>query len=461
MSAAPVKPEVLVAEIGSTTTVVSGFAGLKGATPCFLGQGVAPTSVQAGDVRIGLREARQTLSAELGVPCEGIPMMACSSAAGGLRMTVHGLVHDMTVRAGREAALGAGAIIKMISAGEMTESDLEELERVRPNIILLAGGTDYGDRNTVIANARRIAQLGLKAPVIYAGNIAARSLVKATLEDAGIACDAVDNVYPSIDQLVVEPTRKAIQRAFERHITGAPGMEFIRDEVEGDIVPVPYAVMTAAELLYNRLGDLVVLDVGGATTDVHSVTPGSEAVNRVLTDPEPFAKRTVEGDLGVYVNARNVADLVPEDEVRRACGATRDEMLSQWEALPKDNRDIEFLRLLTEYCVKAAMLRHAGRYRYLYGPTGRVTQAKGKDLTQVRYIIGTGGPLTRHPQAREILGKIPGFGHGEELLPPRQAQVLIDSSYIMAAAGVLSRRFPEAAMEIICQSLGLTAERGG
>ena len=150
----------ILAEIGSTTTVVNAFDLEK---PLFLGQGQAPTSVLEGDVRIGLRQATDSLAAALGTDrVEYGEMFATSSAAGGLRMTVHGLIYDMTVKAAREAALGAGGIIKMTTAGRLRRSDLEKIREQKPNLILIAGGTDYGERDTAVYNAELIAAAGLK-----------------------------------------------------------------------------------------------------------------------------------------------------------------------------------------------------------------------------------------------------------------------------------------------------------
>ncbi|MEA4845875.1 MAG: glutamate mutase L, partial [Clostridiaceae bacterium] len=134
------KISVLVAEIGSTTTVVNAFDNIMGPCPEFIGQGQAPTSVLNGDVTIGLKGAVEDLKRNLGEKeITWDDFLATSSAAGGLRMTVHGLVYDMTVRAAKEAALGAGAIIKHVTAGKLRRTDLKKLEDIRPNIILVAG----------------------------------------------------------------------------------------------------------------------------------------------------------------------------------------------------------------------------------------------------------------------------------------------------------------------------------
>ena len=105
-------------------------------------------------------------------------------------------------------------------------------------------------------------------------------------------------MYPAVDELDIVPARAVIHDAFEEHITHAPGMERIGEVVNGSILPTPGAVLIAAELLAEDLGDLVVVDVGGATTDVHSITDGSPEIAALTIEPQPHSKRTVEGDLG-------------------------------------------------------------------------------------------------------------------------------------------------------------------
>ncbi|MGI5998060.1 MAG: glutamate mutase L, partial [Lutispora sp.] len=294
--------DVLVAEIGSTTTVINAFNGIGTPCPEFLGQGQAPTSVLAGDVTIGLKGAIDDLKKNLDVEELSYgEMLATSSAAGGLRMTVHGLVYDMTVRAAKEAALGAGGIIKMVTSGKLRRTDLKKIKDISPNIILVAGGVDYGERETALYNMEQVVTLGLNVPIIYAGNIENQEEVVEICNEAGVKLYLVDNVYPKVDILNIEPTRQVIQNAFEEHIIHAPGMSTVREMVTGPIIPTPGAVMEAAKLLKEDLGDLVIFDVGGATTDVHSVTEGSEEINKILISPEPYAKRTVEVDLGVFV----------------------------------------------------------------------------------------------------------------------------------------------------------------
>ena len=158
------KVDVLVAEIGSTTTVVNAFTDLNTDNPCFWGQGQAPTSVLEGDVRVGLQGAIDDLCRNKGIDSiEYDEMLATSSAAGGLKMTVHGLVYDMTAKAAKEAALGAGGIIHYITAGRLRRTDMKKIEEIKPNLILIAGGVDYGERDTALDNAEMIRTHGLEA----------------------------------------------------------------------------------------------------------------------------------------------------------------------------------------------------------------------------------------------------------------------------------------------------------
>jgi len=275
----PLTIDALVAEIGSTTTVVSAFDGLAdgGLAPRLLGQGFAPTSVAEGDVRVGLDAARAMLEESLGALAPAVTL-ATSSAAGGLRMTVHGLTQKMTAAAAHEAALGAGAVVEYTTAGRLRDGDLLRIEEVRPSLVLLAGGVEGGDSEVVLHNAARLAELSIRPIVVYGGNSVVAGEARALLEGAGFRVRVTANVYPGIDELDIVPARSVIHDAFEEHITHAPGMERIGGFVTGRILPTPGAVLIAGELLASDLGDLVLVDVGGATSDVHSITDGSPEI---------------------------------------------------------------------------------------------------------------------------------------------------------------------------------------
>lgn len=442
------KVDYLIAEIGSTTTVVTAFK-LSEAKIEIAAQGKGYTSVLEGDVTIGLKQAINDIEGQTGEELKWDKMLATSSAAGGLRITVHGLVEDMTVKAAREAALGAGGIIKMVTAGKIRRSDIKKIREINPNLIMIAGGTDYGERDTAIYNAEIISAEKFNKPIIYCGNIANQDEMKEIFE--GQELYIVENVYPKVDELNVEPARKVIQSAFENNIVKAPGMNKIKDMVNGAIMPTPGAVMESTKLLYEIIGDVVVLDVGGATTDVHSVTDGNNEILDILVSPEPKAKRTVEGDLGVYINKDNIIDLL---DIRDIGNMDKKYIRSNIKPIPQTEEEISCSVLLTKKAVETAINRHVGYIKRLYGG-GRNFVAYGKDLSKVKYIVGTGGALTRLPGGNEILSNIRYTKEDLAMLPRENAKVLLDSMYIMACAGVLGSENKDAAMMLLKQSLGI------
>ncbi len=452
------KIDALVAEIGSTTTIINAFDKLDTDQPVFLGSGFAPTSVLDGDVTIGLNKAKEMLMEKLNTKeLIAKETFASSSAAGGLKMSVHGLVYDMTVKAAKEAALGAGANIKMITSGVLDEFQIEEIKSSPLNIIMISGGVDYGEKQTALTNAKIIANLKLSIPVIYAGNIQNHNLVKKYFSDADQAdyLYLSNNVYPKIDVLEVEKTRKIIQDVFEQHIIKAPGMEKIKKIINADIIPTPGAVMEATKLLQAEIGDLITVDIGGATTDIHSVTYGREEINKILIAPEPFAKRTVEGDLGVFINKDNLVEIIGKTKLCNDLSITDkqlNDLLAKYQAIPSKEQ-LPLTELLAKEAFDIALKRHCGRMVYLFNSSGKVAYAEGKDLSNIQCVIATGGALTRLPNRIDIIRNV--ISHQTELVlaPNPKTSILIDNHYIMASLGVLSLRHPKAALKLLKQSL--------
>ena len=430
----PAEIEILTIEVGSTITKVNGFNLLPEGGFDHVAQGFAPTSIAQGDVGIGVDQAKADLEARYGHPIGTPETFVNSSAAGGLRMTVHGLTYSMTARAAREAALGAGGIVKMVTAGALDEFELDEIRATHPNIILLAGGVDFGEKSIVLRNAEAIASLGLSVPVVYAGNIALRKPIHHLFQSAGLEILIADNVFPDVDVLNVEPLRHLIHEVFNRHIIHAPGMARFADLTHWGILPTPGAVLRGAELFAEAMGDCLVFDVGGATTDVHSVTEGAMEWASKMVEPEPRAKRTVEGDLGVFVNARNIIDL--------AGNSDWEERLAEVQALPATERERELTRALCTFAVQTGAKRHAGVVTDLYTATGRKQIVKGKDLSAVKWVIGTGGALTRIEGGAEILKTIC-TGPGKHLLPVPESRILLDRDYRFSALGTLAQAYPE------------------
>jgi hypothetical protein len=225
-------------------------------------------------------------------------------------------------------------------------------------------------------------------------------------------------------------------------------MERISEIVTGRILPTPGAVLLASEALAEALGDLVVVDVGGATTDVHSVTDGSSELSALQTEPQPHSKRTVEGDLGTFVSARHVAEMMPDAE--------RPSSLPP--AVPVTPKERETATALARFCAVTGVQRHAGRLMHLYTATGRQTAARGRDLTACRLLIGTGGALVRLPGGIETLQLTRGAEGGDVMLPPKDARCMLDRDYVFACCGALLSHFPaKTVVALMERSIGISA----
>jgi uncharacterized protein (TIGR01319 family) len=445
------KVSFLTAEIGSTTTVLTAFSSNASGKLEYVGQGESYTTVNENDIIIGIERAMSSLKKSVGEQSlDWEVFLASSSAAGGLKMTVHGLVYEMTVRAAREAALGAGGVIKLVTAGKLSSRDVRKVSAEQPRLILLAGGVDFGEEETVIHNAHLLRDIDRGIPIVYAGNKAAAEEIMEILSDPSRELYFVENVYPRIDELNVEPTRRVIREVFSKNIVKGPGMEKIYSIVNQPVIPTPASVMLAAELLAERMEDVLVVDIGGATTDVDSVTDGDPEISRMLISPEPRSKRTVEGDLGVFVNASHVVDYLGIETLEREFSSLQS-LMKNISPYPETVEAERFAARLGKYCFETSIRRHAGHIRNLYGPTGRVDVAYGKDLTAVKSVIGTGGILSRSRHSSEIMGDIASMAerHQKELLPGLDVRIFRDRHYIFAALGLLSTVDHTAALDLI------------
>lgn len=215
------------------------------------------------------------------------------------------------------------------------------------------------------------------------------------------------------------------------------------------------------QALNEQIGNLMVLDCGGATTDVHSVTEDSVEIKKLIQNPEPKAKRTVEGDLGVYVNRKNVMESIGMENLKKDLpDVDIDAVLESYVAIPKTEAEFKFVERLAKEAVIKAVERHAGTIRHLEGKSGMLTVAEGKDLTEVKYIVGTGGAMTRLPHRVEIMKSIPTHNRrGLRMFPEEDVKILVDNDYIMASLGVLSKKYKKAAIKLLEKSLDYSLER--
>jgi len=454
-------PITLAVDFGSTYTKLVAID-CDGET--LVGTAQSPTTVREG-VMVGLEHGLVQLAGSCGVKRGDIARtVASSSAAGGLRMVAIGLVPDLTAEAARRAALGAGAKVLRVFSYEMSGRDLKDLVELAPDIILLCGGTDGGERKTILKNASALAGARVPAPVVVAGNRAAEDDVESILREGDIDCTIVDNVLPELDRLNVEPARAAIRSIFMERITHAKGLDQARAFVGEIVMPTPMAVLEGARLLASLdsgagLGDLVVVDVGGATTDVHSIGSGAPSspglVPRGL--PEPFAKRTVEGDLGIRVNAPTIMDMAGIARVVAGLNGRlgTDQVIERVRRLatdvscvPREDLEHELDAVLATLAVDVALERHAGHVTTSYTPMGAVQLLHGKDLSAVGTVVGTGGVFAHGRHSRRMLQAACYSVESPTSLRPRQPALLVDKCYTLFAAGLLAPTDPRAAARV-------------
>lgn len=456
----------LLIDFGSTFTKVMAVDLSRGAV---LGRAQAPTTVETNIVE-GYRNAlSQVMIAGRrlsGADIAGARRLASSSAAGGLGIVAVGLVPELTLEAARKAALGAGAKLIGSFGHELDERAIAEIGNSACDLVLLAGGVDGGNKKGILHNARKLAGSTIAAPVILAGNRFASEEARQILEAAGKQVHVSENVLPALDRLSVESARAAIREVFISRIVKAKGFLEAQDIVGTEFVPTPRATLQAASVLAQGtrgeagLGPLVVVEIGGATINVHSIgeaaNPELNAVKRGI--PEPHEKRTVEGDLGIRINASTILETLGSDHVRgflptamadgeisgridsyTACHAT----------LPATGEDLAFDVALASAAADVALDRHAGRLSQVWtGGERPVNVCEGKDLSLVGTMIGTGGIFAHNRNAPEILRNLVSSRRTPGSLRPVSPRLLCDTGYTMYGVGLLAGESPELAFRL-------------
>lgn len=458
---------VLLIDFGSTYTKVTA---VDVDAPRILGTASAYTTV-ATDIGMGLEQALETLAGMTG-PLDFAARYACSSAAGGLRMVACGLVPSLTVEAARRAALGAGAKVIRVYSYELTADDAEEIAALKPDILLLTGGTDGGNRANIEQNAGVIASVAGDFPVIVAGNRAASGACMKLFENSRHEAITCENVMPTFQRLNTAPVQKVIRDLFLRRIIHAKGLSHQQSLVNGILMPTPAAVLRALSLLSEGLprqpgfGDLMAVDLGGATTDVYSIADGlPSGASTVLRGlPEPRAKRTVEGDIGMRYSAAGVVEAVGLEKLLTLSGLPLKEaeallarIAERPGILPEAGSALERLdTALASAAVELGLIRHAGTVERVFTPAGAVFQQSGKDLTRVSLLLLTGGALVHGGHAEEIARYAMQSLDEPASLKPREARVALDRNYILAAMGLLSEHYPESALAIMQNAFNIS-----
>jgi uncharacterized protein (TIGR01319 family) len=365
------------------------------------------------------------LAATAGWPA---PVRACSSAGGGLRLAVVGYEELISAEAGHRAALSVGARVVHVAAGRLDAAALAALAAARPDVVLLVGGTDGGDAGVLRANAAALAGADRSVPVVLAGNVEVREEVAAVLRGGGVPVTEADNVLPDIGDLAPESARAAIRAVFLRHVIGGNRLSADPRLRSWVTAVTPDAVLDGVVALAGLRADadvpgVLVLDVGGATTDVYCV-PGVDAEQASLHREAvgvPAARRTVEGDLGVSASA---------PALREAARA---------EGLADPGEDP---LALGEAAAVVALRRHL-RAEAAFGPGGATARGVG--------LVVLSGGVFRHAGRGVLAGVVDRLaadrgGAGGVLAGSR---VVVDTRYVLAAAGLLAGDAPRAAAGLL------------
>lgn len=464
---------ILVYDVGSTYTKAAAFREDNGVLS-FLGRGQSPTTLN--NVMDGTRGAEAVLAAQGIALAPDVRRYSSCSAAGGLRMVALGYMPRVTVKAAKEVSMTAGArVMQVVSADEPLSFRKEVLREINPDIILLSGGTDGGDETCVMENADMICELKSKATVILGCNRYAQREIARKFEAAGIEYVRVPNIMPTIHELNVAPARTAIHEQFIRQITRAHGLlDFQATLTDKVVVPTPGAVLLASELLakgsYEQegTGSLLLLDIGGATTDIHSALPELENLTieergLVINNEKQFSYRTVEGNLGLRVSATGIPDAVGPKAVIRAMdsdfGVTPEEVLNYTEDLechtdhvPADEREASLDRALATCAISVALRRHAGIYAQEADPIMGIMAgtAMGRDLRNVERVLCVGGIFVHTaPEKSLALVRKCFEDPGISLLPLREPEILLDRDYIFYALGVLGKHYPDMVLDFM------------
>lgn len=396
--------------------------------------------------------------AERQLACGKARLFYSSSAKGGLAVAALGIVPEITLNTAKMAAASAGAKLTEVFSYRLTRSDIRQLEDSPPDILLFAGGTDGGNTDYVLANAAALAKSGLQCPMIYAGNRCIQDEVVELLSGHDLVC--VENLLPTLDAPNPEPTRKAIRSIFLSNIVKGKGLDTIVSQTGIEPLPTPYAVYEFTQKIRKHVtgwDEFVLLDLGGATTDVYSAHKESPATATVIRGiPETECKRTVEGDLGLRVSAQSAVSSTREmitetlegnEPVLAQLDQFASDLVRQPDFLPRDQIKKSFDSLLAGACISQACQRHAGRMHDVWTSDGMVNVQAGRDLTQVKAVIGTGGYLSRvadfNPEpwiARKLID-----AQGKRILLPTQVAYYRDQNYLFPLLANIAQAFPEEA----------------
>ena len=456
-------------DIGSTWTKAALFAH-EGEELTLVNHVLTPTTTHhlADGFFASLNQVLNVADARPLLKSGEVQLKYSSSAKGGLAVAAMGLVPSITLESAKVTAHSAGAKIAQYYSYKLNRHDIQELESSPPDILLFTGGTDGGEESYGLANAHALAGSKLDCAIIYAGNRDIQDEIQTILGHKDLT--TVDNILPDLDHPNPFAARQAICDVFLSRIVKGKGLDVIVGETGEEPMPTPWTVYELVKAISDydsAWKEFMLIDMGGATTDVYSASANTLSPDTVLHGvPEPFVKRTVEGDLGMRVSAVVVGESTQDMvKVIFAQQPQREEafyrylrhLVGQPDYLPLSEEEKYFDTLLAGLCVGYATERHAGTKKQVCTCVGNVDLQMGRDLTTVRKVVGSGGWLSRASQFdihnwlkyREL------DDQGKRILLPNQFEYYRDSNGLLPLLANVARLYPQAAARTSIQCLTL------
>ncbi|MFW5469174.1 glutamate mutase L [Knoellia sp. CPCC 206435] len=424
----------LCVDVGSTFTKA---VLVDVSTGALVGAASSPTTVEP-DVMDGVDAVCRELAAH-GPVAE---TLVCSSAGGGLRIAVVGYEREVTAEAGHRVALSAGGRVVHVSSGLLDGDGVRQLRAASPDLVLLVGGTDGGNADVLRHNAARLASARVSMPVVVAGNAEAADEVSQALSRTGRRHVVTANVLPRIGVIAPHEARSAIREAFLEHVIGGKGLSRGRGFTELVRAATPDAVLAGVELLADVFGeDVLVVDIGGATTDVYSVLRPQGEDARIERDVAGslWQERTVEADLGMRWNALGIVEAADRENLPLA---------DDTRAYAVHVASVTSHRASTdeEWAHECALARVAATVAARRHGRSRAAGDRPRPLADVGLLLGSGGVFRHGPAALgdEVLTAVLA-DHGGGWTLPATAAHGEDTAYVLFACGLLAGRHPLAA----------------
>jgi len=469
---------ILVTDVGSTTTKARFFKRMENDEWRFVVAGESPTTVEAPfeDVTLGVRNAVREVEELTGhriLSADGTGMIepydgekgvdlycTTSSAGGGLQMMVAGVIKSMTAESANRAALGAGAIVMDIMAVDDGRPDFEKIKRIRslrPDMILLAGGTDGGAVEHVMSIAELINAaepkprlgIGYELPLVYAGNKDLRPNITELMKK-NFALDIVDNIRPVLEIENTEPSRRAIHELFMEHVMShAPGYNKLMKWTDVDIMPTPAGEGLAMQLIAKVYGRNVIgVGLGGATTNIYSVFDGRFVRSVSANLGMSYSISNVLKEAGMRNIMRWLPYAIDEEEV----GARLTNKMIRPTTIPQTLEDLIVEHAVAREALRLGLMHHKSIATRLKGIQIQRTIADMFhqevaetyiDMMKIDIVAGTGGLLSHAPRRVQSLWILNDAFQTEGL-----TWLFQDSVFMMPHLGVLSTVCPDASWQI-------------